>query len=45
MNYSGGRLENPESSWFELFGPGTPDSPVRRSSAHFGFFFSFVFDP
>jgi hypothetical protein len=37
MNYSGGRLKKP-SGWFNLYGPDTPDSPVRRSSAHSSFF-------
>jgi hypothetical protein len=26
VNYSGGRLEKPESGWFELYGPGTLDT-------------------
>jgi hypothetical protein len=26
MNYSGARLEKPESGWFELYGPGAPDT-------------------
>jgi hypothetical protein len=26
VNYSGARLEKPESGWFELYGPGAPDT-------------------
>jgi hypothetical protein len=33
VNYSRGRLEKPESGWFELYGPGTPDT-VRWCTVH-----------
>jgi hypothetical protein len=26
VNYSGARLKKPESGWFELYGPGAPDT-------------------
>jgi hypothetical protein len=26
VNYSGARIEKPESGWFELYGPGAPDT-------------------
>jgi hypothetical protein len=52
MNYSGGRLEKTESGWFELYGPGTPDT-VRWHTGQSGALFlstlkflcSFEFEP
>jgi hypothetical protein len=38
VNYSGVRLEKPKSGWFELYGPGAPDTVrwhTRQSGAPF----------
>jgi hypothetical protein len=40
VNYSGAVLGKPEAEEFELIHPGAPDSPVRQTREHFGFFFA-----
>jgi hypothetical protein len=35
----------PEAEQFEWIHPGAPDSSVRQTTAAFGFFCSFLFEP
>jgi hypothetical protein len=45
VNYSGAASEKPGAKEFRVYGPCTPDSPVRQTRAHFGFFCSFLLNP
>jgi hypothetical protein len=45
VNYSGVRLEKTEAEEFRMYGPWAPDSPVRQTRAHFGFFCYFLLNP
>jgi hypothetical protein len=45
VNYSGAALLKPEGGKFEVVRPWAPDSPVRQTRVHFGFFCSFYLNP
>jgi hypothetical protein len=45
VNYSGAPSDFPEGDEFGAKFPGTPDSPVRQTRAHFGCLWLFLFEP
>jgi hypothetical protein len=45
VNYNGVALEKPEGEKFAVVRPGAPNSPVRQTRAHLGFFAPFFSNP